>query len=102
MPIVFLLLGMTPITMRTLYNYTLEICDTADHPRYLGTLSLTMAAPLVFSPITGGLTDIVGFERVLASGAVVILIGGLLTLRLNEPRHAPQPAPDPLDHVTEE
>jgi MFS family permease len=85
--VVFLLLGLTPITIRTLYNYTLEICPVADHPRYLSTLSLCMAVPLFFSPLTGEMGDSAGFEQVFIVGAVLILLGGLVTFTLIEPRH---------------
>jgi MFS family permease len=87
--VIFLLLGLTPVTMRTLYNYTLEICPVVQHPRYLSTLSLCMAVPLLFAPLTGELTGTTSFEAVFLTGAGLILLGGLLTFRLIEPRRAP-------------
>jgi MFS family permease len=99
--VIFLLLGLTPVTMRTLYNYTLEISPVADHPRYLSTLSLCMAAPLMFSPLISPATedaDRASFELVFIVGAGLILIGGLMTYRLIEPRRRrpaeAEPVPD--------
>jgi MFS family permease len=97
--VVFLLLGLTPITMRTLYNYTLEISPVIEHPRYLSTLSLCMAVPLMFAPLTGELTGTTSFEAVFLSGAGLILLGGLLTFRLAEPRRRAKPFPGEIEPI---
>jgi MFS family permease len=78
---VFVLLGLTPVTMRTMVNYTLEIADPGEHPRYLATLGLCLAAPFCAAPAVGLLIDVTSFELVFLTG------GGLLTYRLAEPRH---------------
>lgn len=87
--ITFLLLGMTPTTMRVLTNYTLELAEPEDHPRYISTLKLAMALPAFLSPLAGVLIgwDRVGFEPVFIGVAVLIAAGGLTTFRMAEPRH---------------
>ncbi|MCH8045859.1 MAG: MFS transporter [Planctomycetes bacterium] len=75
-PAVFVLLGLTPITFKTLMNYTLEISETRDHPLYISTLSLCVAAPFVISPLIGLLVDVTSFEVVFLTGAGVILLWG--------------------------
>jgi MFS family permease len=90
--LVFVLVGLTPVVFRTFQNFTLEICSTEDHPRYLSTLGLCMAAPLFLSPLIGLMVDWTGFEVVFLSLAGLVLFGWLITFHLDEPRH----------HVTEE
>ncbi len=87
-PVIFVLLGFTPVTQRTLINYTLEISPTVEHPRYLSTLSLCAAAPILFAPLAGWLIDLTSFELIFTLGAVLIASSGLLTFTLIEPRHA--------------
>lgn len=87
-PLVFALLGLTPVMMRTTQNYTLEICRAVDHPRYLGTLGFCLAVPFSMSPLVGWGVDVFGFERVFVAGAATLIFGGLVTFRLVEPRHA--------------
>ncbi|MEK6239625.1 MAG: MFS transporter [Planctomycetales bacterium] len=90
---VFFLIGLTPVGLKTLINYTLEISPPSEHPRYLSTLSLIMAAPFVLSPAVGLLLDAVnrvhplaGFDLILGLGTVMLLVCGCLTFRLVEPR----------------
>ncbi len=101
-PLVFLLVGLTPTTMRMLINYTLEISPVADHPRYLSTLGLCLAVPLCFSPLVGLLVSAIGFEPVFISGAVLVLLAALLTFRLIEPRHHDDTDSDNLGHLPEQ
>ena len=85
--LVFLLVGMTPVAQKTFNNYTLEIARPADHPRYLSTLSLCMAAPIfVFSLPIGGLIALVGFPPVYHGVTALLLAGALLSTTLQEPR----------------
>lgn len=86
---VFIPIGMTPLVMKTMVGYTLEIAPPHEHPRYLSTLSLCLAVPFCFSPLVGWFVDKFGFEPVFAAGAALIVLAGLLTLRLVEPRHHP-------------
>ncbi len=84
--LVFLLVGMTPVTIRSFNNYALEIAGPADQPRYLSTLSLCFAAPIVASPLVGALIGLTGFAATFLIIAVLILIGWSLCWRLREPR----------------
>jgi hypothetical protein len=72
--------------MKTMSNYTLEICQPADHPRYLAALGLCLGVPFVLSPLVGWLVDLTSFEAVFLGGAILIVIGGLVSLSLHEPR----------------
>ncbi|OHB72127.1 MAG: hypothetical protein A2V70_07405 [Planctomycetes bacterium RBG_13_63_9] len=83
---VFVLLGLAPLVLRILANYTLEICEPGEHPRYLSTLALCLAIPFVFSPAVGWLVDRT-FNLVFLSATALILLGGYMTFRLDEPRH---------------
>jgi hypothetical protein len=85
--LVFIPLGVTPLVLRILINYTLEICRPAEHPRYLSTVNLCLAAPFVLSPAVGSLVEVVGYRAVFLSAAGLIALGGCLTFRLEEPRH---------------
>lgn len=84
--IVFALLGLTPITMKSLNNYTLELSPTSDHPRYLSTLAVCLAVPFGFSPLVGWLNDLFDFEPIFLAGSALLVLAGLLTFRLPEPR----------------
>jgi hypothetical protein len=85
--VVFIPLGMTPLSLKTMVGYTLEIAPAGEHPRYLSALSLTMAVPFCFSPLVGWCVDLFDFEAVFIGGAVLIALAALLTFRLVEPRH---------------
>ncbi len=86
---VFCLLGLTPVAMRYMSNYTLEICAGKDHPRYLSALGIAMATPpIILSPLMGALVDWISFEFVFSIVIVCIFIGWLLTFRIEEPRHS--------------
>ena len=83
---VFVLVGMTPVVLRTLQNYTLEVASSEHHAVYLSTLSLCMAGPMFLSPLAGYFIDQLGFEAVFLTIAGLILASWLLTFRLEEPR----------------
>ena len=87
--LVFIPLGVTPLVLRILINYTLEICRPADHPRYLSTVNLCLAAPFLLSPVVGSLVEMemIGYSTVFLFTAGLIALGGCLTFRLAEPRH---------------
>jgi len=84
--LVFVPLGVAPLVLRILVNYTLEICPPVEHPRYLSTLSLCLAMPFVFSPLVGWLVDAMGFAVVFLGAAALVFLGGCLTFTLDEPR----------------
>lgn len=87
----FFLLGTVPTCFKTLANYTLELTDPVEHPRYLSLLRLSMAVPFVLSPFVGALIDWFGFAPVFQSIAAVLVVATLLTWKLHEPRHAQFP-----------
>ncbi|MGZ0170035.1 MAG: MFS transporter [Planctomycetales bacterium] len=84
----FVFLGLVPVTMKSFINYTLELTDAANHPRYVSTMGLCFAVPFILSPLVGMLIDIVGFEPVFLAISAIIGIGALLTFRMSEPRHS--------------
>jgi hypothetical protein len=87
-PGVFLFIGLTPVGFRTFSNYTLEISSNEDHAKYLSTLGLCFALPLLLSPLMGLVVETIGFDAVFVSVSAVLVIGWLLTFRLHEPRQA--------------
>lgn len=87
-PIVFVFIGLTPVGFKTLSNYTLEISPAEDHPRYLSTLGLCFAVPLVASPLLGWVIAVTGFTVVFCAISLTVFAGWLLTFRLHEPREA--------------
>lgn len=84
----FVFLGLVPVTMKTFVNYTLELTDPANHPRYVSTMSLCFAIPFILSPLVGMLIDIIGFEPIFVAISATIGVAGLLTFRMSEPRYA--------------
>jgi MFS family permease len=84
--IIFSLLGLTPLTFRTISNYVLELAPPSEHPRYIATLNLAMIVPFFASPAVGWTIDEFGFEAVFISIAVLVTCGGLLTFTMAEPR----------------
>lgn len=99
--LVFTLIGMTPVAQKTFNNYTLEIASPADHPRYLSTLSLCMAAPIFTSPLVGWAIEWSGFEAVYIVITGLLVAGFILTLGLLEPRSSGAPAVIADDSLTE-
>ena len=86
-PVVFFLLGLTPIMVRFLTNYTLEVTERSKHPLFLSTLGIFIAFPVVASSmILGALVDVVGFESVFLLVLCFIVFGLITTFRLEEPR----------------
>ncbi len=85
--LVFVLVGLTPIVFRVLQNYTLELADPTNHPRYLSTLGLCIAAPIFLSPFAGYFIDWLGLEVVFLTISAMVFLGWTLTFGLREPRH---------------
>lgn len=83
---VFVGIGLTPIVFRLAANYVLEIAPAQDHPRYLSLAQLCNAAVILSSPLFGLLIDFAGFEGVFIAVTLLMLLGGVLTFRLVEPR----------------
>ncbi len=84
---VFVCLGLTPLVFRILVNYTLEICEPAEHTRYLSATNFYFSLPFFFSPLVGQAVDRIGFEPVFIGAALCIFAAGILTFGLKEPRH---------------
>ncbi|MEZ6064285.1 MAG: MFS transporter [Planctomycetaceae bacterium] len=90
--VVFVLLGMAPVTMRTITNYTLELVQPELHPLYLSTMRICFLIPFVFAPAAGWLLDISEADPYrgacwLFSGiSLLVAIAGALTFRMIEPR----------------
>lgn len=86
--LVFLPLGFTPVTIKILINYTLELVPREEHPRYVSAIGMCLALPVIFgSSLVGALIGAIGCVPVFALGALVILLAGAQTMLLSEPRH---------------
>ncbi len=86
--LVFALLGLSPVMLRTFSNYTLEIADRQKQPIYLSTMSVCMAVPvIVTSLLVGLLVELIGFETAFAIVIATSFFGWILTFKLDEPRH---------------
>lgn len=87
--LVFAPIGFTPVTVRLLINYTLEISPTEDHPKFVSAIGMCLAIPVIVgSPLAGWLLGVIGSGPVFAGGFVCLLAAGVQTFRLSEPRHA--------------
>jgi MFS family permease len=84
--LVFLLVGLSPVMLRALSDYTLEVSPQEDHPQYLGTMNLAISAPILLSVPAGWLMDRFGFQPVFVAVTVLLVIGWLCTFALSEPR----------------
>jgi MFS family permease len=85
--IVYVPLGLNPISLKILVGYALELAPTpADHPRYVSIVGALMAAPFVLSPGIGYAVDAIGFQPVFMAGSAVIAAGAVVALGLPEPR----------------
>ena len=94
-PVVFFLLGLTPIMVRFLTNYTLEVTPRSRHPLYLSTLGIFISLPVIAtSLIFGALIDVAGFETVFIVVLCFLLVGFATTFLLKEPRATPERARD--------
>jgi hypothetical protein len=82
----FALLGLCPLTMRTIQNYVLELADESRHSLYLSTMTVCLAAPFVLSPLVGWLVDTFPYQWSFGAISAVIALGGVLTFRMPEPR----------------
>ncbi len=92
--IVFVFLGLVPVSIKTIFNYTLELAEEAEHPRYLSTMRICFAVPFVISPLAGLLLDLFPGESRLTGAcllfgtvSLLLMLGGVLTFRMAEPRH---------------
>ena len=85
---IFLMVGLTPVVLKTLQNFTLEFAAPEDHTRYLAVLSLCVSGPLMASPLVGLLIDKFSYRPVFIGVSLVVVLSWLMTFRLREPRLA--------------
>ena len=86
--IVYLPLGLNPISLKIFTNYALELApEAALHPRYVSIVGAALAAPFVLSPLVGMAVDQFGFRHVFVAGAAAIAWGAVIAVGLPEPRH---------------
>ena len=85
-PVVFAFVGLTPVVIRLLMNYTLEVSEKPEHPGYLAAISLVTGLPVLFSPIAGGLVDEFGFVPMFIGIGCCGVVGVAMTALLEEPR----------------
>ncbi|QDT35432.1 MFS transporter [Thalassoglobus polymorphus] len=83
----FVLLGLTPVLMRTILNYTLELVEEQHHPQYLSTMKIMFALPFVFSPLVGFLIDTIPYEIPFFGVSFLVILSAILTFQMVEPRH---------------
>lgn len=84
----FAWLGVVPVTYRMQLNYALELTDRINHPIYVSTVVLSMAAPIVFSPLVGELVDRTGYVFSFCGISCLVTAAWLTSLSLAEPRHS--------------
>ncbi|MCA9030384.1 MAG: MFS transporter [Planctomycetaceae bacterium] len=86
--VTYVFLGITPVTMRTIANYTLELVPREEHPQYLSTMTICYTVPFLLSPLFGILLDYVPFQIPFIAVSGLILLGGVMTFWMAEPRHS--------------
>jgi MFS family permease len=85
--LVFLCLGLYPITIRVLSNYALEIAPQNDQANYLSVVNMAMSLPaILFAPLVGWAIDLWGFELGFVAVDVMVVLAFLLSPTLDEPR----------------
>jgi hypothetical protein len=86
--IMFVTIGFTPVTIRLLANYSLEIAPRHDHPKYVSALGLCLALPVIVgAPLVGVVARWIGYLPVFAVGFVLLALAVGQTFRIAEPRH---------------
>ena len=85
--ITYVFLGITPVTMKTIANYTLELVPREKHPQYLSTMTICYTVPFLLSPLLGAVIDYIPWQVPFLAISGTIACGGLLTFRMAEPRH---------------
>ena len=86
--IVYVPLGLNPISLKLFTNYALELAPhAAEHPRYVSIVGAALALPFILSPLVGLAVDGIGFGPVFVVGSAVIVGGALIGIGLPEPRH---------------
>lgn len=88
--ITYVFLGITPVTMKTISNYTLELVPRDKHPQYLSTMTICYTVPFLLSPLLGVIIDHIPWQIPFLVISGTIACAGLLTFRMAEPRHDQQ------------
>ena len=86
--LVFATFGLTPVTIRILNNFTLELSSEPNHPRYLSTLSLFLAFPIYAAPLVGLAIYWISFDIPMIVVAGCVTVGWALTFLIGDPRHS--------------
>ncbi|MCS7305464.1 MAG: MFS transporter [Thermoguttaceae bacterium] len=98
--LIFIPLGISPLLLPILNNYTLETCPPHRHPRYLSTVNLCVAIPFLLAPAAGWAVEQIGYGPVFGAAAGLLLLAAVLTFRIAEPRRQPVLPPQlPLAEV---
>ncbi|QDU54696.1 MFS transporter [Aeoliella mucimassa] len=85
--LMFTAVGFTPVTLRLMINYALEIAPRDDHPKYISTLGLCVAIPVVIgAPLVGWIAREWGYQPIFLLGLVMLLAALVQTFRIAEPR----------------
>ena len=84
--LVFACIGFSPVRMRIVSNYALEITSSDRHPQYLSILNIVQSSLVLFSPLVGLAIDRLSFEFVFVVCSGIMAVGAGLTFRLVEPR----------------
>lgn len=86
--LVFLLLGMMPLTMRIVTNLALELAEPERQPLYVSVANLALSLPVVgLSLLVGWLIDLAGYEWCFLAVAAGLVLGLFLVFQVAEPRH---------------
>ncbi len=84
--LMFIPLGISPLLLPILTNYTLETCPPHRHPRYVSTVNVCVAVPFLFAPLAGWAIDRVGYAPVFGLITLLVLLSGGFTFWIAEPR----------------
>lgn len=91
--LIFIPLGFTPVTIRLLMNYAIELTPPRLRTRYVSSIGLCLAMPaIVGSPLVGLLIRSYGFAPAYTGGSIILLLSGGLTFWLLEPRRSSVPS----------
>lgn len=97
--LVFLLVGVAPVTIRVLNNFALELAPAHSHAHFLSALSLCVTLPvLLFSQVVGLLLPILGFYPLFLTVSGFVFLGWILTFFVAEPRTTLTNATSPADN----
>lgn len=85
--VTFAWLGTVPVAYRMQLNYVLELTDRSQHPIYVSTAVISMAMPMLLSPLVGAWIQQTSFLIPFACVSVVVAGAWVMSLLMIEPRH---------------